>query len=254
MAKARRKSAPRRKPAAKRKSAPAALHTARFPNETAAYRKARNELLKAEIDLRRRVEAVAALRRKLPLGGPVPQDYEFEEGAADLEDTQTVRRVRMSELFRRDGSLLVYSYMYGPAMEKACPMCTSMLDSLNGAALHAGQRVNVVVVAKSPIQRIRAIARERGWRNLRLLSSANNTYNRDYHGEDAKGSQTPALNVFARKGGAIHHTWASELMFAPADPGQNPRHVDMMWPLWNLFDYTPEGRGKDWFPKLAYAT
>jgi predicted dithiol-disulfide oxidoreductase (DUF899 family) len=158
----------------------------------------------------------------------------------------------MSELFQRDGSLVVYSYMYGPAMAKACPMCTAMLDSLNGAAPHAAQRINLVVVAKSPIQRIRAFARERGWRNLRMLSSADNSYNRDYRGEDEKGSQQPALNVFTRRHGAIHHTWSSELMFAPSDPGQNARHVDAIWPLWNLFDVTPEGRGTDWYPKLAY--
>lgn len=242
----------KRKAAVKRKPAPRALHQERFPGESGAYRAARNNLLKAEIELRKKMEAVAALRRKLPPGGPIPEDYEFEEGAADIDDAETVRRVRMSELFERDASLVVYSYMYGPAMAKACPMCTSMLDSLDRTVPHAGQRINVVVVAKSPIQRIRAIARERGWRNLRLLSSAGNGYNRDYRGEDAKGSQLPALSVFTRKGGRIHHSWSSELLFAPSEPGQNGRHVDAIWPLWNLFDCTPEGRGTDWYPKLAY--
>lgn len=250
--KGKRKPAAKRKTSAKRKSAPAALHRERFPGESKAYRAARNELLEAEMKLRREMEGVAALRRKLPPGGPVPEDYEFEEGGADLADTETVRRVRMSELFQRDASLVVYSYMYGPAMAKACPSCTSILDALDRTVQHAGQRVNVVVVAKSPIQRIRAIARERGWRNLRLLSSAGNSYNRDYRGENAEGSQRPALNVFARKGGNIHHTWCSELMFAPSEPGQDPRHVDVMWPLWNLLDVTPEGRGTDWRPRLAY--
>ncbi len=245
-----RKTAGKRK--STRKSASSALHPERFPGESKAYRAARDELLKAEMELRKKTESVAALRRKLPPGGPVPEDYEFEEGAADLADIETVRRVKMSELFRKDASLVVYSYMYGPAMARACPMCTSILDALNGSVQHAGQRINVVVVAKSPIQRIRAIARERGWRNLRLLSSAGNSYNRDYRGEDAKGSQTPALNVFTRKDGRIHHSWCSELMFAPGEPGQDPRHVDAIWPLWNLLDCTPEGRGTDWLPKLAY--
>jgi len=250
--KAKRKSAAKRKSTAKRKTAGRALHPERFPGESKAYRAARNNLLKAEMELRRKIESVAALRRKLPPGGPVPEDYEFEEGAADIDDTETVRRAKLSELFQKDASLVVYSYMYGPAMAKACPMCTSMLDGLNGSALHAGQRVNLVVVAKSPIQRLRAVARERGWRNLRLLSSANNSYNRDYRGEDARGSQLPALNVFTRQGGAIHHAYCTELLFAPSDPGQNGRHVDAIWPLWNLLDYTPEGRGTDWYPKLAY--
>ena len=240
------------KPKTTRKPAPAALHKEHFPGESKAYRAARNDLLKAEMKLRREIEAVAALRRKLPPGGAIPEDYEFEEGGADLADTETVRRVKMSDLFQRDASLVVYSYMYGPAMAKACPMCTSILDTLDRTVQHAGQRINVVVVAKSPIQRIRALARERGWRNLRLLSSAGNRYNLDYRGETAQGSQRPALNVFARKDGNIHHTWCSELMFAPSEAGQDPRHVDVMWPLWNLLDVTPEGRGTDWRPRLAY--
>jgi len=32
----------------------------------------------------------------------------------------------------------------------------------------------------------------------------------------------------------------------------DPRHVDPIWPLWNLFDFTPEGRGTNWYPKLSY--
>lgn len=250
-AKSKRKAKPKSK--AKRKTASGAIHKERFPNEGRGYRAARNKLLDAEVKLRRQMEAVAALRRKLPEGGPVPEDYEFEEGAPDLADTETVRRVKMSELFQRNASLVVYSYMYSPTMAKACSSCTSILDALDRTVTHAGQRINVVVVAKSPIQRIRAIARERGWKNLRLLSSAGNTYNRDYRGENAEGSQLPALNVFTSKGGKIRHTYCTELLFAPTEPGQNGRHVDVLWPLWNLFDYTPEGRGSDWYPKLAYA-
>lgn len=237
----------------KDRPASVSIHSQRFPGESADYRAARDQLLEAEINLRREVEKVAALRRQLPLGGTVPQDYQFEEASADGADAGSVRTVRMSELFvRPEASLVVYSFMYGPDMAKACPSCTSMLDSLDGAAQHATQRINLVVVAKSPIQRIRAYARERGWRNLRLLSSASNTYNQDYHGEDDKGSQMPALNVFTRRGSKVHHSFCTELMFAPRDPGQDPRHVDSIWPLWNLLDFTPEGRGTDWRPKLEY--
>lgn len=229
------------------------LHTEHFPNESAEYRRARDELLRAEMGLRKQLESVAAQRRKLPLGGVVPEDYEFEEGGASLDDNKTVRRVRLSELFTRDGaSLVVYSFMYGPKMTKACPSCTSILDSLDRTAPHATQRVNLAVVAKSPIERIRAHARDRGWRNLRLLSSANNTYNTDYHGENASGSQLPALNVFERRGDKIHHTFCTELLFVKPEPGQDGRHVDLIWPLWNLFDFTPEGRGTDWHPALKY--
>lgn len=229
------------------------LHSMRFPGESGEYREARDRLLREEVALRRHIEEVAARRRALPLGGPAAEDYVFEEGAAELDDVGTVRRVQLSDLFERGKDTLVaYSFMYGPAMEKPCPMCTAMLDSLNGTTPHASQRVNLVVVAKSPLERIRAHARARGWRNLRLLSSAGNTYNRDYHADAADGSQNPILNVFVKRDGEVRHFYATELFFAKTEPGQNPRHVDSIWPLWNLFDLTPEGRGEDWYPRLSY--
>jgi predicted dithiol-disulfide oxidoreductase (DUF899 family) len=114
------------------------------------------------------------------------------------------------------------------------------------------QRINFVVVAKSPIQRIHAVARERGWNHLCLLSSEGNSYNLDYFGEDEKGNQRPSLNIFARRDGKIHHFYHTELLFAPSEPGQDGRHVDLIWPIWNLLDYTPEGRGTNWYPRLKY--
>src|SRR6266498_720287 len=230
------------------------LHSIRFPGETEQYRAARDELLQAEIELRRGLEAVAGLRRRLPLGGPLKEDYLFEEATAGAGGVETVRQVRLSELFAegRD-SLILYSFMYGPEMPAACPSCTSILDGLDGTAPHVQQRVNFAVVAKSPIQRIRSFARERGWRHHRLLSSAQNSYKADYQGETAKGEQMPALNVFTRRGGRIYHTYCTELLFAPTEPGQDPRHVDLIWPVWQLFDVTPEGRGTGWNPRLSYA-
>jgi predicted dithiol-disulfide oxidoreductase (DUF899 family) len=242
------KSSAKRAAGAKTRTA-AALHSTRFPGETAAYRSARNKLLKEEIELRRHTEAVAALRRKLPLGGKVPQDYVFDEA----DGAGGVRQVKLSELFGREGaSLFVYSFMYGPKMERPCPACTSILDALDGQAPHLSQRINLAVVASSPIERIMEFARGRGWRNLRLLSSANNTFNADYHAQNASGSQMPAANVFVKRGDGVHHFFSTEMLYAPADPGQHARHVDIIWPLWNVFDFTPEGRGRDWHPKLSY--
>ena len=214
-----------------------------FPNESTAYRSARNKLLQAETDLRRQIEKVAAQRRALPPGGELPEDYVFQGESG---------KVKLSELFTHGDTLVAYSFMYGPKMEKACPMCTSIIDGLDGNAIHIAQRTNLVVIAKSPLERILAFARERGWTNLRLLSSAGNSYNRDYHGEDAEGRQWPMLNVFQKSGKKISHTWGSELLDVKEDPGQNARHVDLIWPLWNVLDVTPEGRGKDWYPKLEY--
>ncbi len=225
-------------------------HSVRFPGETEAYRAARDKLLESEIELRGHTESVAAERRKLPLGGEPPEDYIFEEMSADAA---TARPVRLSQLFAEgQDTLILYNFMYGPQMAQPCVMCTCFLDALDGEAPHVVQRANLAVVAKSPIARVRQFAKERGWRNLRLLSSAQNTYNRDYHGETGKGDQMPSLNVFVRRAGRIHHFYQTELMFAPPDPGQDPRHVDPYWPLWNLFDLTPEGRGEKWYPKLSY--
>ena len=240
-----------------------------FPGESAEYRAARDRLLEMEIDLRRRTEAVAAARRELPPGGPVPKDYVFAGAGQDGEPTD----VRLSELFAagRD-SLAIYSFMFprdpederpGPAAEHEtarlplaegpCPSCVALLDQLDGAIEHAGQHVNFAVVAKAPLPRVRTFANERGWRRLRVLSSAGNSYNRDYHAETPDGAQRPMLNVFHRDGLGIRHFWGSELFYAPWDPGQDPRHVGTLEPVWNLFDLTPEGR-PDWDEQLSYVS
>jgi predicted dithiol-disulfide oxidoreductase (DUF899 family) len=224
--------------------------TTAFPNESVAYRAARDQLLEQELAHRRVTEALAAARRALPPGGEVPEDYLFEQAGADGAPAI----VRMSELFAPGKeTLAIYNFMFGPEMDGPCPSCSSFLDAFDGAVEHAGQRINVAIVAKSPVPRILAVARERGWRRLRLLSSFGNTYNRDYFGEEDDGSQIPMLNVFRRDEGVIRHFWGSELMFAPTEDGQDPRHSDTIDPLWNLFDFTPEGRGTDWYPKLSYA-
>ena len=215
----------------------------KFPNETKQYRTARKKLLDAEIALRRQIEKVAALRRKLPSGGELAQDYVF---------TSQNGPVKLSELFERGNTLLAYSFMFGPQMKNACPMCTSFLDGLNGNAQHIAQRANLVVIAKSPIERLLEYARGRDWRNLRLLSSAGTSYNRDYYGENDKGAQLPMMNVFVKRDGKVRHFYGSEVLYAPEDKGQNARHNDLMWPLWNVLDLTPEGRGSDWYPKLTY--
>ena len=220
-----------------------------FPGESQQYRRARDELLRAEIELRRQHERVNQQRRELPPGGAPPVDYVFQELPAGANQPRTVK---LSELFAPGHeSLVVYSYMFGPAMAEPCPSCTSILDSLDGAVIPATQRISLVVVAKSPIERIQAFARTRAWTRLRLLSSAGNSYNADYHGESADGDQQPMLNVFVKQAGVVRHFYATELLYAPSDPGQDPRHVDAIWPLWSIFDYTPIGRG-DFQPRLSY--
>jgi predicted dithiol-disulfide oxidoreductase (DUF899 family) len=239
-----------------------------FPGESTEYRVARDRLLGLEIELRRSMEAVAGARRALPPGGLIPDDYVFQGRGAD----GTPAEVRLSELFAPGkDSLVIYNFMFPrdpgdtrpgpqagqtallPLAEGPCPSCVALLDQLDGAAEHAAPLVNFAVVAKAPAPRVLAFAEERGWRRLRLLSSANNAYNRDYFGETAEGHQRPMLNVFHRDGETIRHSWGSELLYAPTDPDQDPRHVGTLEPVWNLLDLTPEGRPTVWDEQLRYS-
>jgi predicted dithiol-disulfide oxidoreductase (DUF899 family) len=233
-----------------------------FPGESSEYRTARNELLKAEVELRRLNEQVAAQRRALPVGGVVREDYVFESAADGSE-------VKFSELFAPGkNSLVIYSMMFPrwsedlrapapdgetaalPLVEQPCPSCTSVVDGLEGAAFHLAERINLVVIAKATPDRLGTYAQERGWSNLRLLSSRNNTFNRDYHGETPEGVQIPALNVFSRDAdGTIHHRWAAEMIFANGDS----KALDPIWSIFGALDLTPEGRGDGAaYPNLQY--
>ncbi|MDQ4028773.1 MAG: DUF899 family protein [Actinomycetota bacterium] len=238
-----------------------------FPGESAEYRAARDRLLQREIELRRATEGVAAARRELPPGGPVPEDYVFQGVGPDGAPTN----VRMSELFAPGkDSLVIYNFMFPrdpgddrpgpksgqtallPLADGPCPSCTAFLDQLDGAAEHVNQHVNLAVVAKTLLERVLTFSEERGWRRLKLLSSAANNFKRDYLGETAEGHQRPMLNVFHRDGGVIRHFWSSELFYAPTDAGQDPRHVGTLEPVWNVFDLTPEGRPSNWDEQLSY--
>ena len=233
-----------------------------YPNESAEYRKARNSLLSGEIALRRQIEAVAAQRRALPPGGEIPEDYVFER----IGENGMPEHVGMSKLFGSHQTLILYSFMYGPERETPCPMCTHLLDSINGGARHVGQRASLYIVAKSPIARLVAWAHERGWNHLQLLSTAGNRYDADYFGdsskvpEDIRKLRDPEggddwdetmFNVFRLDNGKVRHSWGSELTWAPEEPGQHHRSGDAVNALWGLLDMTPEGRGQ-FMPRLAY--
>ena len=229
----------------------------RFPNETALHRLARERLLEMELALRRAMEAVAVARRALPPGGLVPEDYAFQDKRPD----GSIGAARLSEQFRSGDTLVVYNFMFprsandaraGPLVgataelpldEGPCPSCTALLDQLDRAVRHLAHRLDVVVVAKTSIERLTTFAAERGWEHLRLLSSAGSTFKRDYGGEDSRGAQQPMLNVFQRCPEGVRHFWSSELLHAPMDAHQEMRHLGTIEPMWNLLDFTPAGRG-----------
>jgi len=212
-----------------------------YPNESAEYRAARNALLEEEMALRAQIESVAARRRALPPGGEIPQDYVFERIGMNSMPEQ----VKLSELFGPHDTLILYSFMYGPERKLPCPGCTHLLDQIDGAGRHIGQRAALHIVAKSPIARLAAWAHERGWDHLSLISTAGNSYDADYFGDTSKLSKEmraqfgvpegdrrdeTIFNVFKKKDGKISHFWGSEMAFAPPAPGQHHRAGDLADP------------------------
>ncbi len=226
------------------------MHDKRLPNESQEYRSARDKLLAEENALREQIERVAALRRQLPAGGEIKEDYEFEE--IDLANGST-RPIRFSELFGDKSDLLVYSYMYGPEWENPCPSCTSLIDGIDAVSRHVRQQAELVVVGKATPAQLFEMAKERGWTDLRLLSSEKNDYARDYNAQPGESSESllPLMNAFQKDDDGIHHFWASELLWTPIEGG-HPRHIDIAWPLWGLLDMTRSGRHPDMGPQLRY--
>lgn len=217
--------------------------TMRFPNESPDYRRARDALLTQEIELRRHIEQVAEQRRALPPGGTVTRNYRFEgeRGAASLAD-----------LFGDKQTLVTYSFMFGPQRERPCPMCTSLLSAWDGEARDVEQRVALAVIARSPIERLVAFKKERGWHSLKLYCDISGEFSRDYHALSPEGVEGAAFSVFERQAAVIRHFWSGEMGPESADPGQDPRGAPDLMPIWTILDSTREGRGTSWYPKLAY--
>ena len=219
----------------------AATNKSHYPNESAGYRAARNELLVEEIELRRHLGRVSSQRRALPPGGEIPQDFQLASETGPIH---------LSSLFGDKHTLVIYSMMYGPQRQAPCPMCTSFLTAWNGIAVNLRQRVAIAVTARSPIERLIDYQDQRGFTNLPFISDCSGEYTRIYvNPEDA---DVPGFSVFSRRDGIIRHFYSAEMGGAMADPGQDPRGGPDLDPLWLMLDLTPEGRGTDWYPKLNY--
>jgi predicted dithiol-disulfide oxidoreductase (DUF899 family) len=203
----------------------------RYPNESKAYRDARDVLLKDEQELIDKTKAVAAKRRKLPDGGQLKEDYVFQWA----NEGKVGQRVKLSELFGGKDTLLLYSFMFGPNWDKPCPSCTSLMDGFDRTWYSIAQDAAFAAIAKAPAEKINAWAKERGWSQIPLLSGYESPFQADYKCQDpAKDDmQWPVMHAFRKRDGKIFHFWGTETM---------SNHVDTVWPYWNLLDFTPEGR------------
>ena len=221
-------------------------------NESTEYLARRDELRWAEIALMRQREKVAELRRQLP-EGPIVQDYVFEEGPANLDAGDTpLKPVRLSELFTQpDRPVVIYHFMYGKKQSKPCPMCTLIIDGWNGVAHHLAQNVDVAIVAAADPTALRAHARSRSWNRLRLLSCGANTFKYDLGSKDREGNQDSTVSVFIRdRAGTIRHFYSAHPSMAE---DIKERGLDLLCPVYNVLDLTPQGRG-DWYAELGYGT
>ena len=214
----------------------------RWAGEGADYRAARTALLAEEIELRRQIQRVAEQRRALP-PGPVAKDYRFldEQG----------NELGLADLFGRHDTLFAYFWMFGPQRARPCPMCTSFVGSLDVPAPDIEQRLAIAIVGRSPVARQLAFARERGWRNLKFYQTVGEDYGRDVHAVTEEG-EGAAVVVWQRDGDEVRLFWAAEGGAETADPGFDPHLAPDPTPLWSILDWTPEGRGTDWYPKLDY--
>lgn len=214
----------------------------RWNGESDGYRAARTALLAEEIELRRRIQRVAEQRRALP-PGPVAKDYRFLDAEGN--------NLGLVDLFGRHDTLFAYFWMFGPQRERPCPMCTSFVGSFDVPLPDIEQRLALAIVGRSPVARQLAFARERGWRNLKFYQTIGDDYARDVHALTDNG-EGAAVTVWRRDGDEVRLFWAAEGGAETADPGFDPHLAPDPTPLWNVLDWTPEGRGKDWYPKLSY--
>ena len=203
----------------------------RYPNESKEYRAARDALQKDEEDLIARTKALAAKRRQLPPGGELKEDYVFQWAS----EGKVGQRAKFSELFGNKKNLLLYSFMFGPNWDKPCTSCTSLMDGFDRTWYSANQDLAFVAIAKAPAEKISAWAKERGWSLIPLLSGYESTFQADYRCQgDNDDLQWPVMHAFRKhEDGKIRHFWATETM---------ENHVDTVWPYWNLFDFTAQGR------------
>ena len=202
----------------------------RYPNESQAYRDARNALLKEEQELVARVKALAAARRGLPPGGELKEDYVFQWAV----EGRVGDSVRFSELFGDKRTLLLYSFMFGPNWDNPCTSCTSLMDGFDRTWYQVSRDAAFAAIAKAPAARIHAWAKQRGWSQIPLVSGFESSYQSDYKcQENSDDMQLPVMHVFKKENGKIFHFWGTESM---------SNHLDTVWAYWNLMDFTPEGR------------
>jgi predicted dithiol-disulfide oxidoreductase (DUF899 family) len=184
------------------------------------WQRARSELLVAEKEATRALDALAARRRRLPM---VRFDNSY------VFDTPDGRR-SLLDLFEGRRQLVVYQFMdVGP--DRFCPGCTAFTNSIPavGPDRLARRDVTWVTVSDMPLAQIEAYKAEMGW-TVPFVSSRGSTF-----AADCGVGEGFMLSVFLRDGADVYRTYHT-----------TSRGVDRILWVHNILDLTPYGRQQDW--------
>jgi predicted dithiol-disulfide oxidoreductase (DUF899 family) len=216
------------------------------------WQAARNELLELEKELTRRNDELARQRRELPWV-PIDKEYSFDtdEGTKSLP-----------ELFDGRAQLLIYHFMFGPAYEAGCPVCSSIADSVDGVIAHLKARgVTMICASRAPLEKIQAYKGRMGW-SFDWVSTRDSDFNFDFghsyteeevgsflqdgappiiakvaaaSGTDPAGYLTegPGLSAFALADGVVYQTYAT-----------TARGLEPLMGYYGLLDRAPMGRNE----------
>jgi predicted dithiol-disulfide oxidoreductase (DUF899 family) len=179
----------------------------------------RDELLKAEKEATRTLDAIAARRRRLPMVRFDNNKYVFDtpDGPKHLLD-----------LFGAQDQLIVYQFMdRGP--DEYCPGCTHFTNNVVALATLADNGVSWATVSNMPLPQIQAYAARKGW-TVPFVSSYGTSF-----AEDCGAFDGFMLSVFFRGGDQVYRTYST-----------TARGVDRLLFVNNMLDLTPYGRQEDW--------
>ena len=184
---------------------------------------ARKELLKAEEQAASVLAQVTARRRELP-AVRVDKEYLFAGpgGKAGLLD-----------LFEGRRQLIVQHFMFDPAWDEGCPLCSYQADCVGELAhLHA-RNTTFAAVSRAPLSKIEPFRRRMGW-SFPWYSSLGSDFNYDFHatldedvapieynyrnaqeltdigqGYFARPGEKGGVSVFIRDGSTVLHTYSA---------------------------------------------
>jgi predicted dithiol-disulfide oxidoreductase (DUF899 family) len=184
------------------------------------WQQARDELLAAEKEATRALDALAARRRRLPMVRFDAGRYQFAGPAGP---------VTLAELFGPRSQLAVYQFMdRGP--DEFCPGCTHFTRNVADLGTLAANGVSWATVSDMPLAQIQEYSAKMGW-TLPFVSSHGTTFAADCGG-DGGGFM---LSMFLRDGDDIYRTYAT-----------TARGVDRLLFVNNILDLAVYGRQEDW--------